>query len=366
MLYALSLNQQAHAKHVDDIFKIRRDLTAYGKSILALTLYEIGEREKGDRVARELERESVRFKGMRHWDVDESKWRWQDSAIEATAYGLRALLRKDPRSPKLEEIVRWLAMKRSGSRWRSTKDTAAVVYALAEYVQASLGGEAPSYTATVHLNGVVQKEIEITGKDVLRKEIVVPLATADSHIGDNVITIRKEGTGPLYYSAVLKYYSLEEDIKPRASGIKIKREYFRLIPTRQANGEVELKPRPINSRVKIPEEILCRLTITSNDNYHYVVIEDPRPAGWEPVEQLSSSGYYGYAQDEGWAPWTRREVRDEKLVFFATSLPKGKTIWEYRMRAEIPGEFHSLPTAGYGMYAPQINGHAAERRVRIR
>jgi len=370
MLYALALNGRADARHVEDIYKDRRKMTAYGNSILALTLYEMGDREKADRVAGELERESKYFKGMRHWDVDETEWRWQDSSIEATAYGLRALVRRDPQDPKLEEIVRWLTMKRTRNRWRSTKDTAAAVYALAEYVRARPDLEKPSYSADVYLNGRKQKTISVTWDDVFSKEIAIPLARDDSRVGRNSIVIRKSGTGPLYYSAVLRYYSLEEDIKAYTSGIKVKREYFRLVAVKQPNGEMRLQPRPIGERVRIPEQILCRLTIDSNDNYHYVVIEDPRPAGWESIEQLSDVGYYGWHGEEeeegGWAPWTRREFRDEKVVIFATRLPKGKWVTEYRLRAEIPGEFHSLPTTAYGMYAPQVNGNAAEKRVRVR
>lgn len=363
MLYALSLTKQADARHLSDIFNDRRRLNSYGKAILALTLYEMGDRGRADTVATELGDESKSFKGMRHWEVKGADWGWEDSDIEATAYVLRALVRRDPKDPRLEEIVNWLTMKRSGERWRSTKDTAAVIYALAEYVRATPERNNPDYTAQVYLNGRLQKSFRVTRGDVFTRETVIPLNRNDLRIGRNDIRITKRGTGPMYFAAVARYFSLEENIRPSSSGIVVKREYFRLRPEQQANGTQELKPFAVGDTVNIADEILCRLTIQSNDNYHYVVVEDPRPAGWEPLEQLSDSGYYGYQgepEPNGWAPWTRTEVKDQKVAIFATQLPRGKWKTEYRMRVEVPGTFHGLPTTAYGMYVPQVNGNSAE------
>jgi uncharacterized protein YfaS (alpha-2-macroglobulin family) len=47
-------------------------------------------------------------------------------------------------------------------------------------------------------------------------------------------------------------------------------------------------------------------------------------------------------------------------------LHQGKHRLRYRMRAEVPGHFHALPTKGYGMYAPDLYGTADEMRVQIK
>ncbi|MDP6115740.1 MAG: hypothetical protein QGF00_01605 [Planctomycetota bacterium] len=60
------------------------------------------------------------------------------------------------------------------------------------------------------------------------------------------------------------------------------------------------------------------------------------------------------------------ELRDEKVVFFIQMLHQGKHRLRYRMRAEVPGHFHALPTKGYGMYAPDLYGTADEMRVQIK
>jgi len=51
--------------------------------------------------------------------------------------------------------------------------------------------------------------------------------------------------------------------------------------------------------------------------------------------------------------------------FFVRQLSRGKHSLRYRMRAEIPGEFHALPTKIMGMYAPELVGNADEIRVLV-
>jgi uncharacterized protein YfaS (alpha-2-macroglobulin family) len=260
-------------------------------------------------------------------------------------------------------------MKRSGDRWDSTKETAAVVYALAEYVKARPQLERASYTAEVLVNGRQAGTIKVTPESRFMNETVVNINPALLAAGTNTVTIRKTGSGPLFYSVVLRYFNKEQNIGAQSSGISVTREYFKMVPAKDANGMMTLKPRRIFGTAKIAGEVLCRLTVRANDTYYYVVVEDPRPAGFEPVEQLSGEGGI-LSPGSGWSPWTHTEVRDTKTAVFATRLPRtrGKSVWvaEYMMRAETPGEFSALPASGYGMYAPQINGNSREKRIRIR
>jgi hypothetical protein len=57
------------------------------------------------------------------------------------------------------------------------------------------------------------------------------------------------------------------------------------------------------------------------------------------------------------------ELRDSKVAFFLDRLPQGTRVLRYRIRAEIPGEFHALPTNGYAMYAPEVRAISDEMRL---
>ena len=104
--------------------------------------------------------------------------------------------------------------------------------------------------------------------------------------------------------------------------------------------------------VESGDKIEIVLTITSKNTYDYLVFEDMKAAGFEPVQVRS--GYGG--NDMG----AYMELRDEKVVFFTDALETGKHVITYAMRAEVPGRFHAMPTKAYAMYAPVRYKDSAE------
>ena len=82
------------------------------------------------------------------------------------------------------------------------------------------------------------------------------------------------------------------------------------------------------------------LEIDSKNDYEYLMFEDPKAAGFEPM--LVRSGYNG--NDMG----AYMELRDDRVCFFVRRLARGKHSVSYRLRAEIPGKFSALPARAYG------------------
>ena len=99
------------------------------------------------------------------------------------------------------------------------------------------------------------------------------------------------------------------------------------------------------------------LEIDSKNDYEYILFEDPKAAGFEPM--AIRSGYVRSGMN------AYMELRDEKVCFFVRALARGKHSVRYRLRAEIPGKFSALPTRGYAMYAPELKGNSDEMKLRI-
>jgi uncharacterized protein YfaS (alpha-2-macroglobulin family) len=59
------------------------------------------------------------------------------------------------------------------------------------------------------------------------------------------------------------------------------------------------------------------------------------------------------------------ELRDEKTAFLMRRLPLGIWSLTYRLRAEIPGAFSSLPTTGNGVYAPDLRANSDEIKIKV-
>ena len=99
------------------------------------------------------------------------------------------------------------------------------------------------------------------------------------------------------------------------------------------------------------------LTIDSKNDYEYLVFEDFKAAGFEPVDVRS-----GYTGNEMGA---YVEFRDNRVAFFVSRLARGRHSVTYRTRAEIPGRFSALPARGHAMYAPELRANSDEIKLRI-
>ena len=124
---------------------------------------------------------------------------------------------------------------------------------------------------------------------------------------------------------------------------------------RSIHSRVPLKTGDL---VKSGDMIEVVLTITSKNSYDYLAFEDMKPAGCEPVEVRSGGRWAG-------GVCAHIEYRDEKVVFFVGLLEQGQHILRYKLRAEIPGKFHALPTTGFAMYAPEVRAISDEMRLEI-
>jgi alpha-2-macroglobulin len=109
----------------------------------------------------------------------------------------------------------------------------------------------------------------------------------------------------------------------------------------------------------VGDEIIARITVRAPRAAREVLIEDPIPAGCEIMDEEETE-YYEAGE------YARREARDRRAVFHAYQVDAGENVFEYRLRAELPGDYHILPARAGCAYIPEIWGAAAERRLRIR
>jgi uncharacterized protein YfaS (alpha-2-macroglobulin family) len=290
-------------------------------------------------------------------------------ATETTAYAVRAGLLVEPTSPEVTGAVRWLVVNRQGDRWLSTKDTGAIVMALADAMRYATEAGIPT-GAQVLLDGQPVERLDLQGEArylggqvTLAGDVLKP--------GRHTVTVRAEGMGELPASGVLSYVAAREDIQPQASKeLELKREYFLLdeklfAESKAAGGgfsryfdpKVVSGLRRVGDNVKSGQKVLVRLTVDVREPVRYLVLEDPLPAGAEVLDE--QSGGWAYA-------WSSQTVRDEKMVFFQREMVTGSVPFYYVMRPQIPGRYQVLPPVIEGMYAPEVRARGAETRLEIR
>src|SRR5262249_2986759 len=155
---------------------------------------------------------------------------------------------------------------------------------------------------------------------------------------------------PVYFNAYLSYFTLEDPIRATGLEVKVNRKLYRVHTEARANnaagarGEVVVEKGSRDRREELKDLsalnsgdiVEVELEIDSKNDYEYLVFEDMKAAGFEPV--VLQSGYNG--NDLG----AYMELRDQKVCFFVRTLARGKHSVRYRLRAEIPGKFSALPT----------------------
>jgi uncharacterized protein YfaS (alpha-2-macroglobulin family)/tetratricopeptide (TPR) repeat protein len=351
------------------VYPKRERLGAYSLALLALALHRGGKAEPA-RICLDNLQNTARVDaqaGTCSWpDSDRSWWEWYNDDVETAAAALRAFNALAPGHRLAPMVVRWLANNRRGSAWASTKATALAVQALTEYVK--LHRElAPDYTVAVDVGGKFKRTFTVTAANALLfdNRMIVPAAALGD--GPQTVTVTRQGRGALYYSAYLRYFTLEEGIKAAGNEIRVRRRYFRLTKPAGAppSGRSPLTQDGYTRALLQPGDRLTsgnlvevELLLESKNSYDYLVFEDMKPAGCEPVDLQS-----GYRYGNGLC--SNMELRDEKVAFFISDLPQGRRMISYRLRAEVPGTFHALPLNGYAMYAPEIRCISDEANLAI-
>ncbi len=264
------------------------------------------------------------------------RWSWMDNDVEVTAQVLSTILEVKPDSKNIVPAVRWLMAARRGKSWFSTKDTAAAVLALTSYLAQRPEELAPSYTVRVHVGGRQLQEVRMSQQDVFADPTVVTVPAEALKAGDNALRIEKTGQGTVYWAARLSYLVPTETAVPIAEDISVKRTYR--VPT----------PNPITAGAQTSGSIVqVEVRLRLKENLRYAILEEPVPAGCEVVA----------GEDEPWrSPWDRREVWDNRLVFFFDYLRKGDHVISYVLRTETPGKYRVLPSAAALMYFPEVRG----------
>src|SRR5215213_4560100 len=375
----------------DNLWTNRDRLNAYTRALLALAAHNYGYQDRAKTLIVNLENgvktdsqpdTSVVQRGAQvsdpsvigtaHWGEDGVYWRWSHGGVEATSFALRALLAIDPKNKLIEPVTNWLVKNRRGAQWSNTRDTAIVVLTLNDYLRTS-GEIRPALGYELLVNGTSVTTKQITAEDALSAPSKFAISRELIRDGQNEITIvRKNGNGPIYFSARAEFFSLEEPLKPAGNEIFVRREYFKLVnhPTLLKGIVSERVPLNDGETVKSGDRIEVVLTVEAKNNYEYLLFEDLKPAGLEAVQirsgeslfvrQLKSGGGF-----TGQQRWVYQELRDRKVALFIDKLPEGVWQLSYEMRAEIPGQFHALPVLGHAMYVPEIRTNGAETRLRI-
>ncbi len=330
-------------------------LSSKALALLALAFQHTGQKDNANLALKWLLDHAVVESGMMHWDGAE---KYHADDVETTALALQASLKANPSDPRAIQIVRWLMEQRQSDCWYSTRDTAMVLYAMAEFFKAS-NELAPDFSVTVLVNGKPVGGKHFTKADIFEPEFVV---TSNGLLkGRNNLEIRKIGVGNMYVTTSLRQY-LAKDLTPTVvsgGGVSISRKYYWPLSSYYDASSDKEPASPIWG-CRTGDVVLVRLTVNSSKYVRHLLVEDTIPAGCEIMDRGRVNQWDWY----DW--WVGQDVRDEKISFYVEDLQPGKHILTYQMRAGFAGDYHALPAQVFAMYQPEIRAATAELEFSIR
>ena len=357
--YVLSRDGQGNLEQFNALYDLRLNMSYSGRAYLLMAYQEMyPDNAAIDALVSDLVTAArVSATGV-HWEEERRDWWNWGSNTRTTALVLKALIQARPDSDLLPNAVRWLMVARQGDHWETTQENVWALLGLTDWMV--LTGELQgNYTFDVSLNRDSLLNGEIT-PDNVRDENTLRVEVNDLLMDDlnRLVISRSEGTGALYYTAHLDLRLPASEVDALSRGVTVDRQYY-------LEGDPET---PVTGAV-VGDTLNVRLTITLTEDVYFFVLEDPIPAGTEPVDtnllttsqqaqgpSLTPSSSNEWRWFWGWWYFDHTEMRDEQVNLYADYLPRGTYTYTYQIRASVPGEFQTMPSEGYAFYFPEVFG----------
>ncbi len=378
ILYVLAEAGEGDMGRSVTLFNQRQQLDFFGRAYLAMGLHLLDDGAGQIKtLVDDLTTGAIVSATGAHWEEAQVDYYSMNTDTRSTAIIIAALSRIQPDHPLLPNAVRWLmSVRENGGHWETTQENAWAIIGLTDWM-VTTGELEGNYAWRVTLNGEALGEGSVDQANIdeetrLRVEVGQLLADAANRLAierDPADGTVSGSPGRLYYAAYLTYYKRVQEVKALDRGIIVSRQY---------TLQDDPTGKPI-TEAKVGDVIQVKLTLIAPNDLHYVVVEDPFPAGAEGVDtSLATTSVVGQAPEldrtdrgnpwgrgYGWWYFSHAELRDEKAALFATYLPKGTYEYTYSIRAAIPGEFRVIPTHAGEMYFPEVFGRGDGGLFRI-
>ena len=222
-----------HAAAREELWEARTRMSAYGRALL-LQLMDEAKDARGNELAQALAGEAQTRGDVSWWAVDRDPLLFDstETSIEATAFAVQALARRDPKNPLLERAVRWMMVNRTAGYWSTTKQTALAIYGLLTFMEAR-GESAQPFSVEVFVNGASAGRKTFTAAAMTAPDPV--MVTVPANVGANQVRLVKRD--PRHGVLVGRRRLLRRGRRRRAEGRPAPRRHAQVRPAVARDGE---------------------------------------------------------------------------------------------------------------------------------
>ncbi len=406
--FALARAGKPESALVDSLYDVRFELPFTERVNLLRAMLEAGETGERPNAMYADVLSSVRIENERAYVEDGYSYdNWPGlsyldggptNSVVNTGSLLSLMTRTDPKHPLVAKLAKWLVDARTGGAWENTLENGVALTGLLDVATLAEVGN-PDVRAHIALGTLDVLSSDFTGRslDVQSKATGIERTIAAGR--DFVASA--SGNGTVYWSARLRYAVPPARLKAIDQGFTLERKYTKYVPPSVGAGSVPSPSttpttvaagRGTSTTVKPVTAGLDNVTFTAGDlvqvtlrittaqRRNNVAVEDLLPAGLEALNaQLATTSAEnirntseGASDSEATdtSPWAaginHTEIRDDRVLLFATALDPGSFTYTYVARATAPGSFVAPPAQVEEMYHPEVLGRTRASSVTIR
>ncbi|HET8883337.1 MAG TPA: alpha-2-macroglobulin family protein [Solimonas sp.] len=286
------------------------------------------------------------------------------SRLRSNCAALSALIARggnDSDSELAMKLARSITQARgTRTHWENTQENVFCTRALIDYAD-RYEAVPLKMTASALLDGQTLGEVQLA--DGRSAALDKPL-DAKAAGAARSLQVRGDGDGRAYVTTTLRY-ATPAPVAPIEAGLSVARRYFV-----RRDGQWQPLEGP-SMTVRQGEQLKIELNVDVPAWMTYVVVDDPVPAGLEPVNpDLATAS--GLAADEMAAaspaypyPFYYRALRFDAVRFYADEIAAGHYKLAWIAQAVATGEFAVAETHAERMYDPDVFGNGVAARLKI-
>ncbi len=330
------------------------DYGIYTSGMLGLALNRYDKKEAAQKITESLLERALTHPELGMYWNEGNGFNWHELPIERHSMMIELMVEMDQKE-EIDDLKLWLLRNKQTNHWKTTKATAAAIYALlvedeeggmnkwildAKIPSIKIGGKEMDFSDDTQAGtGYVKASY---GKSEINSAIAkVEITNPNEHVG----------WGGIYW----QYFEDMDKIKTfEKTPLKLRKSLYKKVL--DDKGE---KIIPVTKEnLKIGDKLVVRIELESDRSMEYLHLKDMRASGLEPVSTLS-----GYKWSHGLGYY--QSSRDLATDFFISYLPKGKYVFEYDLRVQHAGTFSNGITTIQSMYAPEYTSHSNGQIIHI-
>ena len=301
---------------------------------------------------------------------------YSNDNYETLAWIIKSFITANQYIELVDEAVNQLMLKKTGDRWRSTKQTAIVLSAINDYIKLKKSSE-EKIDFNLTLNNKRMLTDSFDPNSLIDKVVTIDLDQDKDkliELGKNLIHLDKKGFGRLIVNGSLEFEVKPENIISEVGEYQVERKYY-LLEKEWSYDRIIYNGEELKGEIEEDDYLLVNLKVYTKSKINdYFIFEDMLPSGFEVVKDyykmdirdLENWDRKFYFRPDSWnTKLTYWEVRQERTAFFVTSADSVME-FNYVIQAKKPGNFLAYPAHAYLMYYPNTGGYSNPLLINVR